>query len=238
MSKIVIGAPVYNREWILPAYLASIKAQKWPKEDIGLVFVDGRSTDNTVSLIRDMESLGYWFVEVHQCPEWQTQFGGARAKDSPGRYGTLAYLRNMLLDYVTIGFPDYYLSWDTDVLMPSDALPRLIAHDKPAISPRVWMNRGRTVPNEMEWQGRMCWGDRKMVPPDVLHRAGAIMAVILMSRRAYLLSRYDWHPLSEDLAWADGMHRHRVEMWVDPTIRTEHFLSREDFREWRKSQSI
>jgi glycosyltransferase involved in cell wall biosynthesis len=235
MGKVIIGAPVYNRAWILPYYIECIKRQQWDREDIGLVFIDGHSNDSSVSLIKALRTEGFWFVEIQETPYWQKQYTGDRNKQGSGRFLTLSQIRNQLLDFVVSKDPDFYLSWDTDILLPNYALSQLASYYKPVISPRVFLDRGEDCRNEMWWAKNFVDGERK--PPyidDTLHKADVIMAVKLFEREAYRISRYSYHPQGEDLGWAESMRRQGVELWVDPTIPSKHFLEEEDFKKWLK----
>ncbi|MCW4000022.1 MAG: glycosyltransferase [Candidatus Bathyarchaeota archaeon] len=103
---ITIGIVAYNRAWIIDKMLASIQSQTYPHSSLYVLFVDGESKDGTAqhaqTMLKQSDFEGYQVI-VKKCniPE--------------GRNICLSQMRGELL-----------LFWDSDVIMPQDAVSRLV----------------------------------------------------------------------------------------------------------------
>jgi peptidoglycan/xylan/chitin deacetylase (PgdA/CDA1 family)/glycosyltransferase involved in cell wall biosynthesis len=64
-SHVTIGVPVKNSERTIERSIDSILKQKYPKELIQLIVVDGCSTDKTLSIIKNMTSKTNMQVEIY-----------------------------------------------------------------------------------------------------------------------------------------------------------------------------
>ena len=105
-AMITVGLVVYNREWIIGKMLDSLLSQNYPHDNIYIVVVDGGSEDSTVEIIKDkLENSDFSSYEiiVEKCniPEG----------------------RNICIERAR---GDVLVFWDSDVIMGSDALSKLV----------------------------------------------------------------------------------------------------------------
>jgi|GEM_PF-5466255 len=139
MSRIVIGVPVRDREWILPHWFncvgnAALAAQECGHEVVVLA-LENDSVDDTYELLRraaqEWHELGIMLaVYVHnfgythykatspQCP-------GIVVKERVNARNDkreMAFLRNRIVEQFLALGGDYLLMWDSDVLMPRQTL--------------------------------------------------------------------------------------------------------------------
>ena len=100
--------PIYNRAWSLPAVLDAIRKLDYPKDKIRIIFVDNKSTDETLLILRDfkkqMESAYERVVIVlERC--------------------NIPEARNIC---VTKSVGEYILFIDSDIIAPPNAVRRLL----------------------------------------------------------------------------------------------------------------
>jgi len=96
-----------NREWIISHMLSSLLSQKFPKDKIFFVLVDGGSTDNTVKVAEEiLKNSGIKFKIIVQ----------------PSNIGEA---RNICTSNIE---GDVLVFWDSDVVAPSNALQVLLEH--------------------------------------------------------------------------------------------------------------
>lgn len=146
--KVVIGGPVRNRGWILQRHLDALKAMVIPEGvEVAFFYLLNDSTDNTgeILLENDIESVAY---------NTNHNSGSVRGQYS---YANLAELRNAFMDMALAYHPDatHILSIDSDILVPSDALQKLLEDDKDIVSMLlcnqpmpIYVRRAHNVMNE------------------------------------------------------------------------------------------
>jgi glycosyltransferase involved in cell wall biosynthesis len=103
---VTIGIVAYNRAWIIPKMLASLQGQTYPHQRLFVVFVDGVSRDGTAEIAKQTlaaSDFGGYEVIVQKCNIPQ------------GRNICVEKMRGELLFF-----------WDSDVIMPMDAIARLV----------------------------------------------------------------------------------------------------------------
>lgn len=155
--KIVIGCPVEGREWIIGRYLNSISNQVVPSGcDIEYAFVMGnKGLDKTADRIID-------FMKTHPGTFAYIRRDGARSslrREDRYDYNYLARARNtlMALAFETLE-ADYLLSVDSDILLPPDALAKLMAHQLDAVAACVCNSMAN--PDIMNWMMKNADGTR------------------------------------------------------------------------------
>lgn len=103
---VTVGIVAYNRAWIIDKALLSIQSQTYPHDKLFVLVVDGVSKDSTADVAKQrlaQSDFGGYEVVVQKCniPE--------------GRNICLERMHGELL-----------LFWDSDVIMPPDAVSRLV----------------------------------------------------------------------------------------------------------------
>lgn len=249
---LVIGAPAWDRAWSLPLWMASVRANVDP-ENTGLVFVvpaaDAPTRDAIAALTADFN-----WVEVMRDRGAQLP----RDERPATQHRTLATARNQILQIVAKVRPKYYLSWDTDLLVPSGTVDRLIVERLPITTVWTWLNRmpprrmnhydGREY-REVLWQPPVCatamaWDQRNVgravhYPADEfrlrssgLWKCGVVMAFKLMDARAYSVAHYAPHHDGEDIPFNIQLARRGVPRFCCGDIQGLHLYDRSARDEW------
>lgn len=218
---ILVGAPVCGRGWILHHWLDALANQEEVDAlDLWLVFNYGPSEDDTFAIL-EAEALRGRFGNVavlmddldaghrvDRCWNWN-------------RYVLMTRLRNRLLEYARWVRPDYYLSCDTDMLLPAHSLRTLLADmgSYDAIAPLAFMTpEGTNYPN--------CFGaGGNRTVPTVVQEEDAIFGAVLMSHRMYGTVDYAVDSMGEDLGWARNARGKGFRLALDPNVRVKHVMN-------------
>ena len=76
--KLIIGCPIYKREWIFPYWAMAIERQSIPLNDVGFIFVASSSDQGTISMInrwKEVSKNSIGFVALQDiglglCGDW------------------------------------------------------------------------------------------------------------------------------------------------------------------------
>lgn len=217
---IIVGAPVCEREWILRDWFDGLAHQEdFPPEEIEVVLNYGVSKDLTRMSITYEQMLGR-FRKVTVLEDQHNDHLGHRLW-TLSRYATMTRLRNDLLAYVRQETPDFYLSCDTDMLLPPHTLRTLFEHLSPwdGIAPLTFMTpNGEHFPNCTNLHGT-----RQV--PEKTEEQHAVFGTVLMTERLYQEVDYAPHALGEDLGWADNCHRAGLRLALCPDVRVKHVMN-------------
>lgn len=234
--KILIGCPVFKRDWILGDWFEAIESQTVPLSDIGFVFELGPNDDSTHELLWEWHSKHpeVWCFdavirmdEPHKThPEGQRIWGRVD-------YYRMVSMRNSLLEKACAYDPDRYFSLDSDILLTSPHSMRQLIDltDNPvAASPLCYMTPDDLrFPNVMSWYD-YCGGRARRIlndyPIGKVFDADIIMAAVMMSKDVYQNVRYRWHKQGEDLGWAAEMGRQGYRMISASNIYAAHIMHR------------
>lgn len=142
MPKVLIVAPVRNREKHLPRYLKAIYFLDFEKKDIGFYFIVNDSIDRSEEIIKDFFQK---YGQEYRLTRADTVNLSAPldARGSIRRqkiYPNLVFLRNKLIDYFLSTDFDYYFSIDSDCLVFPNCLKELLQEDKDIISATISNN--------------------------------------------------------------------------------------------------
>ena len=218
---IVIGAPVHARGWILADWFDCLANQEGlDPSEIHIILNYGPDTDGTLDIIgREIARRRFHRVEVitdapvgHSERRWWTM----------ERYLMMVRLRNEILLRVREIGPDFYLSCDTDMLLPAHTLRTLFAEigTYDAIAPLTFMTvQGEGCPNAFSAPGV-----RALVPSATTSQY-AIFGVKLMGHAMYSRVDYAAHRHGEDLGWADNAARLGLTMALCPLVRVKHVMA-------------
>ena len=115
MKKVLIGCPTSETfDYCLDEFLNGIKSQTYKNHD--LLIVDNSKTDN---YLKKLKSLGINAIK------------GPHKEDYRER---ITLSRNMMVDKALEGNYDYLLSIDQDIVLPKDAIEKLMKFNKDIIS--------------------------------------------------------------------------------------------------------
>lgn len=230
--ELTIGAPVFERAWILGKWFRHLSEQEMPEglglQDVTIILNDGGSGDGTLDIIDAWRDRVPWKVEVIDSSHIDDH--DARRAWSAARYETMATLRNMILERVREIDPDYHWSHDTDILAPSETLQTLLQGQErfDGTAPTVYMTkRSKMHPNSMRW----IHGDRarRMIPEeggDDFWRVGVAFASILMNRDLYAVD-YAAHDQGEDIGWGLKVREAGLTIGVHPDCKCKHVMTLE-----------
>lgn len=209
---IVVGAPVHERGWVLRHWFDHLAAQG---QELTVVLNYGPSTDDTLEIIKNESRFEIRVIETDGVPHQKGRLWNM------SRYEVMARLRNDLLEVVRDLKPDFYLSCDTDMLLPPRAIQTLVETIEPydGIAPLTFMTQqGTDFPN--------CLDENLQRPAYVPHGITEIYAVfgtVLMKPSLYAVD-YAAHSWGEDLGWAANAKAAGLRMAMNADVRVKHVM--------------
>jgi len=235
MSKILIGAPIYDRAWIIPHWFKAIEEQSgFNLSDIGFVFEAAPNDEETHELLFDWHSkhpeVACFDVEINTTQK-HTKHQNDKRGWTKDRYYHMVAFRNNLLDKA-IGYDfDRYFSLDTDVLLEDKStLEKLYSFtsDPVAASPLMFMSQAtRQHPSTMSWAHRPgAVARRTDYPLGTTFKTDVIMAAKMMSKPVFQNVRYEWHRQGEDLGWSANCAKAGYDLYCLSDIYAPHIMSR------------
>jgi hypothetical protein len=238
VPRLIIGCPIYARDWILPDWFESIEKQTFPLSDIGFVFELGPNDEPTYKVLFDWQAA-HPEVEVfdisinekekhHHHPE-------KHRKWSYDKYYSMVEFRNNILERVRCLSPDKYFSLDSDILLEDPTTIEKLwdlteQEDIDAVAPLMYMTpKGKDYPSVMTWVQNHPKKARR-VPENYtigeLFQADVIMAAKMMSKPVYETVNYRFHKQGEDLGWSDDCDRAGFKLWSASYLYGAHIMSR------------
>lgn len=231
----MIGAPIRDREWILPNYLDALIGLNYPKELISFCFIINDCTDDSkeiaTAFINKAKILGYRDAKlIHM------NLGAKRdARDATRNeiYRSLSVLRNKLLS--EIGESDYFFSVDSDIIVPPNALMELVNSKKDICSALIY-NDLHFNSHNITWPNRYCniliERDGQIThyldyPQDSLFKVHTTGAVYLLSRNVCRDCYYEYHPQGEDVGFCIVAKNKGYEVWCNSSIFCDHKMIKE-----------
>lgn len=243
--KVLIGCPIYQREWVLPTWLEAIENQTMPLNEIGFIFELGPNDDETHQILWDWQTAhpevpifdGTIRMDMHHRthPEGKRIWHGSD-------YERMVTLRNNLLDRATCLGPDRYFSLDCDLILEDpNTIQKLYdltaTHD--AVAPLMYMfQTDKKHPSVMSWVDRPGGNARRMLdhyPMGTLFNADIIMAGKMMSKPVYENVRYRWHRQGEDLGWSAECARLGFSLYCASDIYVPHIMHRWFLEEYKNN---
>lgn len=208
---IVVGAPVHERGWILPRWLDCLAEQG---EELTLVLNYGPGEDDTLDIIKSETRFPVTIIES------DVKHTKNREWNMP-RYEVMTRLRNDLLDVVRDLKPDFYLSLDTDMLMPSHCIRTLVETIEPyhGIAPLTFMTQqGTDFPNWLREDLT-----RPSYVPHGVTEMYAVFGTVLMTPALYGVD-YAPHRWGEDLGWAANVKKAGLRLAMNADVRVKHVM--------------
>jgi len=233
MPFVLISAPIYDRAWILEDWFESIENQDFRMENIGFQFEAGYDDEPTIEALMEFHArhpeVRCFDISINKKETHVAHLEGQRMwkKD---RYGIMANFRNNLLNRAICKSPDRLFSLDTDILLEDPTTISTLyqmSGNFDAVSPLCYMTpEGTDFPNTMTW-GQNGQGYRKSsYPLGSIFKSDIIMAVVMMSKKAFEKSRYFYHPQGEDLGWSLDCMAKNIQLYSASSVYTPHIMSR------------
>jgi hypothetical protein len=242
--KLVVGAPVCDRDWALPRWFECLRQQTRPPDEY--VFVVNDVTGNTRRLLHDLApvevpQLSYAVDETRYIPRQERQRHSAEHV-----YGDFAKRRNALLRMVLKRDPDVFLSLDTDIMLEDPTVigrllqllsaPKKLTEGPPAlVAPCTFLHptgRASECFNAAWWAAGdpgspdRAW--RRATAEDAAEGVQLIdipMAAVMMRRSVAERCRYRYHAQGEDLGFAQDLERLGYRCLWDPDLEVRHVMS-------------
>ncbi len=218
--KIVIGAPVRSREWIIKDWMdhAVAAAHQAGADPEFLLVLSPDDPTYLVSLEHAKKrgfTVDYIFREERQGPD-------ARVWNHE-RYHEMVELRNILLEGVREKNPDYFLSLDTDILVHPLSIFNLVKDIKgfDAIGGKLFMTvKGNNFPSYafLSNNGLKRPDSKKTFEVDV------IMAMKLMTHAAYNID-YVWARQGEDIGWSTAAREAGLKLGWSGLVTNKHIMT-------------
>lgn len=210
---------MHERAWALPQWFDRLATQTHhPADCLTIVLNYGTSEDRTLEIIESEDRFKKIVVietpgVPHQKDRWWTV----------ERYEVMARLRNDMLSVVRDLAPDYFLSCDTDMMLPPDALARLASHAAvgwlAGVAPLTYMTpTGVGFPN---WLTKTL--QRPTVPNVPLVPQWAVFGTVLMTPRLYAVD-YRSHDWGEDIGWACNVEDSGLVLALATQVKVKHVM--------------
>ena len=142
MNEILIASPVSNRAWCLPYYLKCLNSIEYPKDKMSLYFIVNNSMDDSLKILNEFKneySSHYKSIKI-DVSNSKVQFQDERSTNVRHEYtyNNLVRLRNLILEYAKKIRTDYLFSIDSDILIKSNTLNKLLKANVPIISSLIY----------------------------------------------------------------------------------------------------
>jgi hypothetical protein len=233
--KLIIGCPIYKRDWILPQWIRCLINQSIDMKDVGFIFETSPNDFSTVNSLLTWKRIDNRFPlfeinERNDIEHFEHENNGRQWTMS--KYHNMVSLRNSLLKKVREYQPDYYLSLDSDILLENpNTIELLIAHIKDgadAVAPLMFM-----TPDTNKYPSVMSWKDsdlemayrKEKYPLGTYFQSDIIMAAKMMSKDVYNNVDYEFHKQGEDLGWSRNATRKGFKMYSASYIYAPHIMA-------------
>jgi len=234
MTSVVIGCPIYKRDWILPYWFACISQQNLDFSKIGFVFIasskDEKTIKNLISFRNSRPDIKVFEIEfVDDIVHFEHEKNSRQW--SMSKYYNMVHLRNCLLKKVREIQPDYFFSLDSDILLTNpNTINFLISHIQDGadgVSPLMFM-----TPNDIMYPSVMNWTDepggqafrQENYPIGSYFKSDIIMAAKMMSKTTYQAIDYEMHPQGEDLGWCANAAKSGLQLYCASYIYAPHIM--------------
>lgn len=228
---IVIGAPIRNRAWILPRYLESIYNLDYPKREIILCFLINDSNDESEDLIRGIEKSEYNQVIVDR-KDYNFELCDRDFGRDIIKFAHFAQIRNDWINlFKNIKNITHIFSVDSDILLPSNSLKKLLANDKDICSiivnnSVVRRGYGKDITNLWKLiNGR--YENILQYPQNTVFEVDVTGAAYLIKREVLNSVKYKSHVFGEDFGFCIQAKKRGYKIFVDSSIIGDHILKKE-----------
>jgi hypothetical protein len=194
-------------------------------KNIDLIFAYTKGTDGTEAIL---EKYGQKFssISILDCNDLPA-FG---SRDS-ARFYPLVILRNRIFAKLRELQPDYYFSYDSDILIPEGTLKGLIKDKKDIVGPWLDLVPPDGIPNcatVRDTGGFKRYKPyEKFYPKAGLYEVSTVFAVSLMANEVFNTCTYKWHQGGEDFGFAEEVIKAGFHSWVDANFIAEHLYKKD-----------
>lgn len=225
MIDILVGCPVYRRDWILPKWFEHVEKAfgNTPYIPTYLFALDTRDEYTYSCLVAHTDMLDRHLIirplteniEREEKRDWR-----------PERLEHMVKVRNLLLDTVRRHSPRYFWSLDSDILSSEDALSSLLdaAPDYDAVGGKVYLSRAGTRCPSYGYLRNNTFRRGNDIP--YVRNVSAIMASKLMKPSAYGID-YQWHHSGEDIGWSKAVTEAGLRLGFDGRVASKHVWGEE-----------
>lgn len=234
--NVMVGCPI-SKNRVLPTYLEHIYNLDYPKNNIHLAFLVNNSTDDTYDILDVFK--GEHINEYREIDIWDVEglkpgyLRGDRHKLRD--YRAFAKIRNVWLSMLS-DTDSYLFSVDSDILLPSNSLKRLLSHGKKLISLLICNQphiEQYNILRERMFQNKytsMYGNDfpRKLIEVD------ATGAAILIHREVIDEGvRYEFHKQGEDLGFCRNARDNGFKIYCDASQEAQHIIGLRNENPWK-----
>lgn len=247
-STVQISAPIRNRQDYLPSYLKCLYNLDYDKNLITMRFLVNDSTDNSLKILEEFKKehkneyrdiiIDIWNRNVIE----DARIANIRID----LYEHFSAIRNRLL---RTNESDYYFSVDSDIMVESDSLKKLIKNnvdivagliingnlvrpDNPKDFPNILIE-DKTKPNQYvhvsNWRALQRFGER-------LIEVDFTGAIILMTKKITKNKSifYASHFQGEDLFFCKTAQENGYKVYCDLSVKATHCMSLEFLNNWKQ----
>jgi len=225
MHRVMIGCPVRNRAWILKEYLQCLVDIDYPEDSIEYCFIINDCIDETPYILEDFAKRQTVTVNLIY-ENSNVSSGHLRGEYS---FQRLAYLRNCLLREFITSKCDYLLSVDSDILVQTDLLKKLINDNFDIISCLVCNGHeigNLAIYNILNKNEKGQYLHMTNFPRDTIFKVDCTGAAYLIKRRVigeYGI-RYSAVYGAEDIGFCENAINNGLEIYCDGRIECKHVM--------------
>lgn len=240
---ITIGCPIRDRSIYLPSYLECIKNLDYPLGNITLLFIENDSTDNTLSILNNFKNENnnlFYRIKILNYNQGTPKDERSEKIRNNFTYLALSKLRNYWLSQIKT---PYALSCDSDIMMPSNTLKKLMRHNVDYVagnivngflfdkdSPWKYTNMLERVGNTYKHINKY--------PEDTLLEVGFTGAIMFLSQKACKSAKFSPDPLGEDKNFCVELQLKGIKTYVDTGAKCTHCMSEEYLELYKKGEFI
>ena len=222
-ALVLISAPVRNREKHLPRYLESIHQLDYPKRLLSFYFLVNDCFDNTLNILhqfkkdheKDYRHIVIDEINLNAPLDARTSIRGQVI------YKNLTFLRNKILDYFLTTDNEYLFSIDSDIMVFSNCLKKLLKTDKDLISAEIANDFGRGfIGNTLKFISDSKHPDNgqyvHLKLPDMPEIYGVdLTGAVFLAKRVVIESgaKYSNHSFGEDLPFCEAVKKNGFKMF-------------------------
>ena len=241
-KRIMVFAPVHQREWVLPYYLRNLYNIDYEKKKIRVLWIVNNCTDKTLELLQNFKDRHEGEYESIDIQIWNNSEVGTpkeieHYRDTDYRnkivYTWLSQLRNRG-NYECLKYNcDYLFSCDTDILVKPDILNNLINVNKPYVAGLIY-NGYEThsnfweIPNvlrkrsEISYQHLNNYYTKNKMGITTCDFTGALF---LASKEVLPYYIFSTDKMGEDLPACKSLQSHGYELFVSCNDYAQHIMS-------------
>ncbi len=237
MIELVIGCPIYKRDWIFPYWISCIENQNIDFSSTAFVFEISSNDAQTIEMLIKYRNarpdIPEFILDIKEDVFHFDHQEGTRTW-SISKYQNMVNLRNSLLSKVRELNPNYFFSLDSDILLTNqNTIQLLIAHvnsGADAVSPLMFMTPIDTMyPSVMNWidePGGQAFRKEKYSFGEYF-QSDVIMAAKMMSKDVYSNVNYSLHSQGEDLGWCGNAAKLGYKLYSASYIYAPHIMHKQ-----------